>query len=115
MKNRYWFLIAVLLLLIASAPFAAAIFTQEGNPLPVVVAIIRLEVTGQNIVQMSEYKMLQKAGADIMLHDYLAVHGWDFQEQLGSGLLYQKNSYQLFVHMRMLTRRYTVFEFDRSI
>ena len=88
-----------------------AIF-QEGNPLPVLWAIIKLEFTDSNIVAFTENKLIQKDGPEAPLTNYLAEHGWTFKDRLGSLIVYTRGTDELYVKSRRLTTFYNVYELE---
>ena len=109
-----WFSIFVLALVIYYNP----ILFQEGNPLPLLRAAINLETSQAKIVQVTPKQklLLQKAGPEEPLHEYMRERGWKFKERLGSGILYEnEQGSTFFVQSRMFTRRYVIYELDRSL
>ncbi len=114
MKKIYLLIIPVVLLA-AFFFFYHPIITQEGNPGPVATGIIKLELSGEEIVPLPGRLLLQKAGPITPLKAYLAGYGWIYSDQLGSGIFFQRRGEELFVHARMLTRRYVVYESDRLL
>ncbi len=114
--SRKLLLVSIIILVILAALIASQpVVFQEGNPLPVITAIIRIELGLSEIAQVSPTKYLQKAGPPERLNRLLATEGWHFVEQLGSGYFYTRNSETLFVMGRMLTTRYMVFELERPL
>jgi hypothetical protein len=88
-----------------------AIF-QEGNPLPVLWAIIKLEFTESDIVQFAENKFIQKDAPETPLTNFLAKHGWTFKDRLGSLIIYTRGADELYVKTRSLTSFYNVYELE---
>lgn len=103
---------AAFVIFVALVILAGEVIVQEGNPLPVIRAVLKLELTGADIVPLNEdgSKLIQKAGPEDPLTKYLAASGWVFRERLGAAIFYEKDSKKLTVEARMLTRRYVVFE-----
>jgi hypothetical protein len=115
-KNCRLIAITLLILLI----FAASIYTmpviiQEGNPIPVLFAIIKLELNLSEIATVSPTKYLQKTGSPEPLNMLLASKGWHFVDQLGAGHFYSRNGEKLFVMGRMFTSRYIVYELENPL
>ena len=106
---------AVVLSFAFFAIFANIIF-QEGNPLPLLSVIMKLEFSDQDIIRMNGqgYRLLQKFGPEDQLTEYLAGFDWILSERLGSCLCYEKNGQKLTAEARMFTRRYVVYELDRE-
>ncbi len=114
MRLRNSLVVFFSLLIIATIIWHETIF-QEGNPLVVACGIVRLELGNNNLVSLSERKLIQKSDDVGILNTYLEGYGWKFNDRLGSGLFYQKNADTLFVHSRMYTRFYTIYELERSL
>ncbi len=110
------FLLVMTSLLVAAVLNVRILYLfQEGNPLPVLWGIMRLEFTGAEIVPFAGNKLIQKAGPEAPLTEYLAARGWIFQDRLGAGIFYKKGGAELFVGTRMFTRRYVVYELGRPL
>ncbi len=101
-------ILIILAVLITNLP----VIFQEGNPLPIISAIIKIELGMSEITQVSPVKYLQKAGPHGPLNRLLAEKDWRFVEQLGSGYFYARSDEILFVMGRMLTTRYMIFELE---
>jgi len=114
LRLRNILVVAFSLLIVATILWHETIF-QEGNPLLIASAIIRLELGNDQLVHLSDRKLIQKSGEVEILNSYLSEKGWVFSDRLGSGLFYQKDADLLFVHSRMYTRFYIVYELDRSL
>lgn len=87
----------LLMLVVAVLNIKILYLFQEGNPLPVLWAIIKLELTDADIVQFTKNKFIQKAGSESPLTDYLAEQGWTFKDRLGAGIFYTKDGANLYV------------------
>ncbi|MEW6663423.1 MAG: hypothetical protein ACOY9Y_07715 [Bacillota bacterium] len=105
----------VLVLVVAIFNIKILYLFQEGNPLPVLWGIIKLELTDANIVPFAEYKLIQKAGPETPLTNYLAERGWTFKDRLGAGIFYKKDNTSLFVKTRMFTRYYVIYELEHPL
>ena len=105
-----WFSIFVLALVVYYNP----IIFQEGSPLPVLRAVINLEISQVEIVPVTpDQKLLQKAGPEEPLHEYMQERGWNFKERMGSAIFYENDEgTTFFVEARMFTRRYIIYELE---
>jgi len=114
-KRAAMLLVFVVVLFLILALFFAPIFYQEGNPLPVLRALVAVEFLNRDLARIDGpvIKYLQKDGPVAPLTDYLAKDGWLFKDQLGSAIFYERNGQALAVKIRKLTRFYTVYELDR--
>lgn len=88
---------------------------QEGNPLPALWGIVKIELTDANIVPFAENKLIQKTGPETPLTDYLAEHGWTFKDRMGSVIFYAKDKDELLVKARMFTRYFVVYELEHQL
>jgi hypothetical protein len=105
----------IILVMLAVLIINQPVVFQEGNPLPVISAIIKIEFGASDIIQVSSTKYMQKAGPPEPLNRLLAANGWRFVEQLGAGYFYTHNSEILFVMGRMLTSRYFIYELEKPL
>lgn len=108
-------LIAAIILILGISVLAQPVMVQEGNPLPVFLAIVKLELNYTEVAQVSQTKYLQKAGSHEPFNRLLASQGWRFVDQMGAGLIYARGADQLFVMHRMLTSRYYIYELERPL
>ncbi len=108
-------LIVALLLLLGVSAFTQPVILQEGNPLPVLVAILKVELNIAEIASVSDTKYLQKSGSHEPFNRLLTSHGWQFVDQMGAGLFYARNGDKLFVMSRMLTTRYFIYELENPL
>ena len=108
-------LLAAIMLVLVFTIFNIRTIFQEGNPLPVLWAIIKLEFTDSNIVAFAENKFIQKDGPETPLTDFLAEHAWEFKDRLGSVIFYTRGDHELFVKTRSFTGFYNVYELEYSL
>ncbi|WAM36923.1 hypothetical protein [Caldicellulosiruptor acetigenus] len=88
---------------------------QEGNPIPLGLAIFRLEYGHLEVVTFAKNKLVQKEGKETLLTSYLKKFGWEFSDRLGSVILYKKGNETLIVKARYFTRRYIVYELNKNL
>ena len=87
---------------------------QEGNPLPVISSIIKLEFNNDEFVQYSNapdhYISEFKSGMDRykVVIDFMKEKRWAFKDQMGSGLIFEKDGEQIVVQTRQYTRNYYI-------
>jgi hypothetical protein len=107
---------AALVLIVAFFAIFANIIFQEGNPLPLLNAIIKLEFADEYITRLTGEgcRLLQQSGPENELTRYLAGYDWVLADQMGSHLCYERNGQTLTAEARMFTRRYVVYELDRE-
>lgn len=115
LSRKSLMLIVALLLLMGVSVITQPVIFQEGNPLPVFLAILKVELNLTEIAPVSDTKYLQKSGSHEPLNSLLASQGWQFVDQMGAGLFYARNGDNLFVMSRMLTRRYFIYEIENPL
>ena len=108
-------IIAAIILILGISVLAQPVIVQEGNPFPVFLAILKVELNYTEVAQVSQTKYLQKAGSHEPFNRLLASQGWRFVEQMGAGLFYTRSGDQLFVMTRMLTTRYYIYELEQPL
>lgn len=107
-------LITILLLFVV---FSNTIF-QEGNPIPVAVAITQITVTGKSFTQLDEHRFIVKSSdKDIQkLKDYLLSKGMKYTDQMGSGIFFVGEKGEKYTAMsRMYTTHFQVWEFNNPL
>ena len=105
-------LLAAIILVLVFTIFNIRTIFQEGNPLPVLWAIINLEFTDSDLVPFADNKFIQKDGPETSLTDFLAEHAWEFKDRLGSAIFYTRGDHELFVKTRSFTGFYNVYELE---
>lgn len=107
-------LLALIILLILFGFLERQVIFQEGNPIPVVVGIFKLSVKGQTLAQISEepekYLIKNKDGYGAYI-EYMEAKGWKYVEQMGAGLVFEKDKERHISVSRMLTRYYIVIRY----
>jgi hypothetical protein len=96
--------------------------TQEGNPVPYLRSIMKLElsnngkekvVDGQHEERyISEFKVKYPYGIAI---EYMDSLGWEFKEQMGSGFIFEKNGQQTVVETRQFTKEYYIWDVPKEV
>lgn len=115
MNKKIVLLITAIIIFLGISVIAQPAVLQEGNPLPVFIAILKVELDYAEVAPVSRIKYLQKAGSHEPFSRLLASHGWQFVDQLGAGLFYARGGDQLFVMKRMLTSYYSIYELEKPL
>jgi hypothetical protein len=115
LRTKYLLIIAATSVLLGISILAWPVLTQEGNPIPVFIAILKVELNIAELEPISNTEYLQKSGSYEPLNRMLVSHGWQFVEQFGAGHLYVRNGAKLFVMSRMFTSRYFVYELEMPL
>jgi hypothetical protein len=101
--------------------FGSALY-QEGNPIPILISILKLEITNGDYKQFSETDQWIRYVSDgkgssryDVINDQMEEMGWSFKEQLGSGLVYMKNKENLVVETRQYTKHYILWNIPQEV
>ncbi|MHB1419384.1 MAG: hypothetical protein ACYCX4_07290 [Bacillota bacterium] len=107
LKRTIGYVLIVILLLFWAE---SKVIFQEGNPIPLVLAISKLHLTGSSLERISNREMYivrSKDGNEPYI-DYMEKQGWKFVEQLGAGLVFEKHGTKIVSTSRMYSRFYMV-------
>lgn len=109
-------LIVVLLLGFIGLRFGSAL-TQEGNPIPYLIAIAKYELsnngyekvleTSKEIRYISSFETKYPLGMAI---EFMKNKGWKFKEQMGSGLIFEKDNEVLTISTRQYSTHYFIWD-----
>ncbi|HZH61140.1 MAG TPA: hypothetical protein VEY70_16570 [Metabacillus sp.] len=96
--------------------------TQEGNPIPYLIAIGKYELsnsgyeevleTSNEIRYVSEYEKKYPLG---MAMEFMKMEGWKFKEQMGSGLVFEKNKEAITIETRQYSKHYFKWDVPKEI
>ena len=93
--------------------YSPAIF-QEGNPLPIVQAAIRLQLSNEKIVPIdSERYMTETEDSNDIIISFMKSKEWVFKDQFGSGFLFEKQGNSLTVVCRQYSKYFKVWKIPR--
>lgn len=116
-KLKITVLIIIAIIVIPFSFYSKVIF-QEGNPIPLFKAIIKLNITSQDIIKLdlNEKKYLTKSKNDQeVLKNNLEHDNYRFIEQLGSGYLFRNNNFDiLIVTRKQYSRFYSIWSIGES-
>lgn len=115
------FLIFFLFLGFITLRFGSAL-TQEGNPVPYLVAIGQYELsnngyhevlrTTNRIRYITEFEDKYPLG---MAREYMETLGWEFKEQIGSGLMFAKGGDTITIETRQYSKHYFIWDIPKEI
>src|SRR5205085_1213353 len=91
MKYIKMLLIFIVLIFALLLVFFSATIFQEGNPIPVVIGIAKITMTGNPYAKIDENKYIVRANeTDVKkLTGYLSEHNVIYTERAGSGYLFR--------------------------
>lgn len=111
--------VAVIFILILSGfiIFAPTIF-QEGNPLPIMQGIFRLQTSNNDIVSVSENPetyITKTENADSTFIEFMKNKGWTFKEQFGAGYLFEKQDKSITVGSKQYSRHFKLWTIQQEV
>lgn len=110
----------ILLTALLTLRFGSALY-QEGNPLPVLYAITHLELADSAYEKFAEEDFSKRyVSADTgegrydVIKKFMDEQGWVFEEQAGSGLIFEKDGIFLAVETRQYSERYVLWDVPKQ-
>ncbi len=118
-------LVIVLSVFIIAAGFLAFRFgnalSQEGNPVPILISISKLEFTNSDYEQYSEsdkeIRFVSENNGEFrydVVKELMKKKGWDYKDQMGSGLLFEKDKMTIIVETRLFSRHYILWDIPNN-
>ncbi|MBT2655725.1 hypothetical protein J7E81_10835 [Bacillus sp. ISL-18] len=99
----------------------SAVF-QEGNPVPLLISIVKLKMTDTDYVQFfntekkSRYLSSNTGHNPInKVKDVMKAKGWAFEEQIGSGLIFLKDEKEAIVMTRQYSKYFVIWDISKSV
>lgn len=111
-KRKHFFSVAVIFIFIffSCMIFGPTLF-QEGNPLPILQGIIRLQLVDDNVVQISKnterYMTKTESGEEAFIV-FMKSKGFTFKEQFGAGFVFEKQGDSITVLCRSYSRYFKI-------
>jgi len=95
---------------------------QEGNPVPLLISIVKLKITDTDYVQFfntekkSRY-LSSNTGQNplIEVKEVMKAKGWAFEEQIGSGLIFLKDEKEAIVLTRQYSKYFVIWDVSKSV
>lgn len=97
---------------------------QEGNPIPILTSIIKLELTNSNYQQFSEtnsgYRYVSKTTRNSpssydLVKEFMKEKGWHFKEQAGAGFIFEKNEEIVAIGTRLYSKNYFLWYVPKKV
>ncbi|WP_336775062.1 hypothetical protein [Paenibacillus sp. MMO-58] len=96
--------------------------SQEGSPVPILSAIAKLEYSDKDRMRFhttdkgSRY-VSANSGQDryAPVKAYLKQYGWDFKEQIGSGLMFERNGQSSVIETRFYSKHYFLWDIPNEV
>ena len=94
--------------------------SQEGNPIPYLIAIGKNEVSNSGYEKVLEtsnnIRYVSKYERDYpFVKDFMEVEGWEFKEQMGSGFIFVKNKEEIVIETRQYSRHNIIWDVPKEI
>jgi predicted RNA binding protein YcfA (HicA-like mRNA interferase family) len=115
------FLLFILTIGLILLRFGSALF-QEGNPTPILTSIINLELQKSDYELFSETNIHNKYVSENtgiyrydVIKEFMKEKGWDFKEQMGSGLVFKKDEQTIVVETRQYSKHYILWNIPKEV
>ncbi|MDQ0257721.1 cytochrome c-type biogenesis protein CcmE [Evansella vedderi] len=96
--------------------FYGKVWFQEGNPIPLLTSIVKLEFSNDNFVQYSTtpeaYISKSKGNRQELIEGKMGEKDWILIDQMGNAYFFEKKDERKVVTTRQYTRRYFVWEVE---
>lgn len=121
MKRVKWFLISLFIVVLILVLTNRSLY-QEGNPLPLIIGIVQLELSDDTMVLLNyddkiRY-IIKKDTSDYAfnlinrsLDEYIELkvsHGWLYKENIGSGLIFEYEGRLMTTETKMYSKYYII-------
>lgn len=119
-------LFVVMLVLVLSFGFIALRFgsalTQEGNPIPYLISIARLELLNNGYEKILDTENGNRYLSEskerfpyVIAKEFMKSKGWDFKEQLGAGLVFEKDEKVITIGTRQYSNHYYIWDVPKEV
>lgn len=95
--------------------------TQEGNPIPILTSILKLESLDYDYQLFSDTtsknSYVSKAG-DYQydpVKDFMKERGWDYKEQMGAALVFEKDGENTIIETRQYSKYYFIWNVPKEV
>jgi len=121
MKRVKWFFLCLLMLILILVLSNKSLY-QEGNPVPLIIGILQLELSDETLVHLnykekvsylikkdtlnSEFNLVSQS-----LDRYIELktaQGWMFKETIGSGLIFEYEDRLITIETKMYSKHYMI-------
>ena len=114
-------MLLILLFVFITLRFGNALM-QEGNPIPILTSIIKLELTNSNYQQFSKInngnryvsKNIKSSRTDLV-KEFMKEKDWDFKEQMGAGLVFEKDEEVVTISTRLYSKHYFLWDIPKEV
>ncbi|WP_042456947.1 hypothetical protein [Neobacillus dielmonensis] len=121
MRRRIVYLIVAIGIAFSLIAGSSKSIFQEGNPIPMLVSTVKLQFSNSDyvLVEKSEkrrkYLSENRNNQDYKtVKEYMKTNGWDYKEQMGSGLIFTKNGEDAVVEVRQYSQHFFIWEIQKA-
>ncbi|WP_078543491.1 hypothetical protein [Litchfieldia alkalitelluris] len=96
--------------------FGSALY-QEGNPVPIVGSILKLEWSDSGFESFEVDHHVSKVDQEyVAVKSFMEERGWSFVEQMGSGFIFEKSGEEtVVVETRLFSRHYYLWSVPEGV
>lgn len=93
---------------------------QEGNPIPLISSIIKLEFSNAKYVKYSSTpdRYISEVKSDVenykVMKEFMKEKGWTFKEQMGSAFIFEKDGELMTIDTRQYTKKYFLWHIPKE-
>ncbi|MED3623573.1 hypothetical protein G4Z05_13185 [Bacillus thermocopriae] len=94
---------------------------QEGNPIAFLVSTLKLKLSSSEYVLLAKTEKRRRYLSQIkgnreyeVVKDFMISKGWEYKEQMGSGLIFSKNGEDAVVEVRQYSNDYFIWEIQKA-
>ncbi|WP_251550538.1 hypothetical protein [Neobacillus muris] len=100
--------------------FASPLF-QERNPIPMLISAAKLQFSNSDYVLVAKTDKRRKYLSENtknqgykIVKEYMNTRGWDYKEQMGSGLIFTKNGEDAVVEVKPYSQHFFTWEIQKA-
>ncbi|MFD1019718.1 hypothetical protein [Thalassobacillus hwangdonensis] len=115
-----WLMLGLLIFGLLGLAVSGTLF-QEGNPIPLLKAITKLELSDEGYEKFATtedtYRYIAKnSGEDRydVVKTFMAERGWEYEEQMGAGLIFSNGEEGTVVETKLYSRIYYLWDVQRE-
>lgn len=99
-----------------------SVLTQEGNPIPILTSIIKLELLNSDYMEFSTTNFGNRYVSENVgnsrydvVKKFMKEKGWDFKDQMGAGLVFEKNEDVITIGTRQYSKHYFLWDVPNGV
>ncbi|MGG4166408.1 hypothetical protein ABEW00_02840 [Rossellomorea vietnamensis] len=119
---RKIFMVVLLLSILFFGLRFDSVLPQEGNPIPYLLAISKYEISNNGyekvLEKTNEIRYISKFDEKQPLSkakEFMKTYGWEFKEQVGSGLIFKKDNEAITIGTRQYSKHYFIWIIPKEV